>query len=464
MTVAVVGGGVAGLTVARDLAAGGRHVVVLEEADRVGGTVASHVVAGITLDSGAESFATRTTAVADLLSDLGLADDIVPPRPGGAWLQLPGRAVHLPATGVLGIPGRVWASDVRSVVGLAGAARASLDRALPPHWGTAPGTSLSRLVRVRMGRRVHDRLVAPVVRGVHSADPVDLDPDVVPGLRESVRERGSLAAAAAAARAAAPAGSAVAGLVGGMHRMVTALHDDVVRLGGEVRASSPVAQLARAGDRWRLGVDGRPEPPEPLFADQVVLALPGPALGRLVAPDLPDLLAGPAPRPGARIVLATLVVDVPALDAAPRGTGVLVADDSRVRARALTHATAKWAWLAAAAGPGRHVLRLSYNAALEIDGIPLHAVTVEQLAELARADAEALLATPIPPGAVAAAARTLWAGGMPPAGPVQRQWSALVADAMAAVPGIELTGAWAAGTGLAAVVAHARATAARLLT
>ena len=32
-----------------------------------------------------------------------------------------------------------------------------------------------------------------------------------------------------------------------------------------------------------------------------------------------------------------------------------------IRAKALTHATAKWDWLAAAAGPGSHVLRLSYG-------------------------------------------------------------------------------------------------------
>lgn len=463
MTVAVVGGGIAGLVVARDLAAAGRQVVVLESAERLGGTVASHVVAGLTLDAGAESFATRTSAVADLLADLGLAGDVVPPRPGGAWLQLPDRAVRLPATGVLGIPGRAWATDVRDVVGVVGAARASLDRVLPAAWGTAEGASLGTLVRVRMGRRVHDRLVAPVVRGVHSADPVDLDPDVVPGLRAAVRQRGSLAAAAAAARAGAPAGSAVAGLVGGLHRMVGALQDDIDRLGGEVRTGAKVVRLTRAGAGWLLAVEGRPEPPETLAADQVVLALPGPDVGRLVAPDLPDLLAGPAPRPGPRIVLATLVVDVPALDAAPRGTGVLVADGAPVAARALTHATAKWAWLAQAAGPGRHVLRLSYGPAPEIDGLPLHAVTLEQLTELARRDAEVLLGTPIAADAVVATARMVWAGGMPPAGPAQRQWSALVSDAMREVPGIALTGAWAAGTGLAAVVAHARATADRLL-
>ena len=78
-------------------------------------------------------------------------------------------------------------------------------------------------------------------------------------------------------------------------------------------------------------------------------------------------------------MLATLVVDAPELDAAPRGTGVLVAQGADgIRARALTHATAKWAWLRERAD-GHHVLRLSYE------------VEPEDLDTVARADAEALL-------------------------------------------------------------------------
>ena len=55
-----------------------------------------------------------------------------------------------------------------------------------------------------MGKRVLDRLVSPVVGGVHSADPDLLDVDMVaPGLRAGIRQHGSLAAAVAAQRKAA---------------------------------------------------------------------------------------------------------------------------------------------------------------------------------------------------------------------------------------------------------------------
>ncbi|MFM9577963.1 hypothetical protein ACKI2A_48370, partial [Streptomyces turgidiscabies] len=57
----------------------------------------------------------------------------------------------------------------------------------------------------------------------------------------------------------------------------------------------------------------------------------------------------------------TLVVDAPALDAAPRGTGVLTVPGSHV-AKALTHSTAKWDWVRDATEPGIHVVRVSFGA------------------------------------------------------------------------------------------------------
>ncbi|MCO7204385.1 FAD-dependent oxidoreductase, partial [Microbacterium sp. CnD16-F] len=71
--VVIVGGGVAALTTAWELARAGRDVVVLEAGDAVGGMLRRGVVAGVELDLGAESFATRTTGVADLAADARLA-------------------------------------------------------------------------------------------------------------------------------------------------------------------------------------------------------------------------------------------------------------------------------------------------------------------------------------------------------------------------------------------------------
>ncbi|MFE4837607.1 protoporphyrinogen oxidase [Arthrobacter sp. NPDC056691] len=481
-TALVVGGGISGLLAARELARAGLNTTVLEAADAWGGCVGRHDVAGLTLDSGAESFATRSTAVADLAAELGLGGHIVAPRPGGAWVQLPGGPRELPKTGVLGIPANPWDPEVRRSLGLGGSLRASLDKLLPASIGTtAEVSSVSALVRARMGRRVLERLVEPVVGGVHSADPGLLDVDMVaPGLRAGVARHGSLAAAVAAQRKgagtqsartqAAPAqgaptqgkpakaGSAVAGLKGGMHTLVTELVADLRARGVQLLPATAATAVTRTPRGWEVaaGEDG-------FTADVLVVALDGPSAVRLLGEAVPAL-AGHQPGPGPLVKLVTLVVDLPALDRRPRGTGILVAPQTEgIRAKALTHATGKWDWVAEAAGSGRHVLRLSYGrsegaSAASAGSVPgPESAPDEELLDTALRDASALLTVPVTREALVDWDVVSWAGALPFAAVGHRQRVAEVRQVCAGVDGLLMVGGWLAGNGLAAVVADTKA-------
>lgn len=479
----VVGGGVAGLVAARELASAGLRVLVLERGPAVGGAVGGHEVAGLTLDTGAESFATRGGAVAELAEELGLTPRVVTPEPLGAWVQLPGLAGPLPRAGHLGIPADPWASDVRRTIGLVGALRASLDRVLPA--SRAPqgdAVTLGALVRSRFGSRVLDRLVRPVVAGVMAADPDDLAADSAsPGLRAALAREGSLGAAVRSLRALAPAGSAVASFDGGMHVLVDALLADVVAHGGTVRTEAEVTGVRRVGGGGGVGVGGGTTDDGPGPDDaQLEVALRGepavrarllvlatPAAPVLLAEDLAPGLAGERPDPGAEVVLATLVLDAPELDAAPRGTGVLVTPDvPGVRAKALTHASAKWAWVARAAGPGRHVVRLSYGVAAEAPGAAAgdpRTLAPDDLAALALRDASMLLGVALRPAQVVGTARVAWSQSLPRPSAGHRGVVARVREAVDAMPGVAVCGAWVAGNGLASVVPDARRAARALL-
>ena len=226
--VAVVGGGMAGLVAALECAKLGIAVTVFEASDRLGGVLRSARVAGIAVDAGAESYATRGGTVRALIDDLGLSDAVVSPAAGRAWVAgLPGGeakdAAPLPAGGVLGIPENVWAPDVVRILGRSGAWRAYLDRLRPP-LTIGHDRSLGHLVRSRMGERVLDRLVAPVTSGVYSSRPDDIDVDLAaPGLNAALTRTGSLSGAVGALRApradaATAPGGAVEGLHGGMRR------------------------------------------------------------------------------------------------------------------------------------------------------------------------------------------------------------------------------------------------------
>ena len=467
-TAVVVGGGISGLLAARELARAGVRTTVLEASGEWGGCVGSHVVAGLTLDSGAESFATRSSAVADLAAELDLAGKIVAPQPGGAWVQLPDGPRELPRTGVLGIPANPWDPEVRRSLGLLGSLRASLDKLLPASLGTRDeAMSVSALVRARMGRRVLDRLVAPVVGGVHSADPDVLDIDMVaPGLRAGIRDHGSLAAAVGAQRRGAPAGggavpgapspglqkagSAVAGLRGGMHTLILALLSELRRQGVTLLGGTRADSVERTAGGWRVSADGTA-----YDAGLLVVAVEGPAAVELLSGALPEL-AGRRPEPGPDVSLVTLVVDLPQLDARPRGTGVLVAPQSPgIQAKALTHATAKWDWLADQAGPGTHVVRLSYGRGDARHGAPVgpEPRTDAELFEAALRDASTLLSVPVTAGDVVDWDVVRWGGALPFASLGHKRRVAEVRSICAADGTLAVVGGWLSGNGLAAIVA-----------
>ena len=434
----VVGGGVGGLVAAHDLARAGARVTVLERSDRVGGQLESVELAGRAIDLGAESFATRDGVVAALLADLGLTDEIVAPLDRPAWVHdaAASRAYPLPAAGVLGIP--VHPRQALRALGVLGVARAACDAVLP-RTAVPAGASVGDVVARRMGARVRDRLVDPVVRGVYSTAAADLALTTAsPALARELATSRTLAGAAARVRAASPAGSQVAGLRGGTPVLVRALVAAIESHGGVLRTGVEVTEVT--GDGVSLvRSDGSVEHVQ---AEHGVVAVPG-LLSRATTTR--------------RITVVAAAVRAAGLDAHPRGTGVLVArrtpsassgDLAPVGARALTHSSAKWSWLAPR--DGVHLVRLSYDAASAPDagagGAPSTAQVTHDVRVLTGVRDAVVLET------------------------ASRTWTRTIAvepltttDPDAAT-NATLVGEASGRTGLAAVVAHARSGVATLLT
>ena len=447
--VIVIGGGIAGLVAALELAKVGLRPLLLEASQTCGGIVSAHSVGGLTLDAGAESFATGRPAVCELVAELGLAGQIAVPNPVGAWVRHRAGSAPLPAVGFLGIPGRPRAADVRRVIGWPGVLRSSIDAVWPTRGGWPATATLGGVVRARLGRRVLDRLVEPVAGGVYATDPDTLEiSTVAPGLRQAFLDSGSLAGAARLLRGGGErSGSAVATLSGGLHRLVPALVRALEAAGGRIRYDATVRELTRHDDGWSVALAGGPV----LTAAAVVLALPAPRTAELLGSALPGLVTTVLSAPITPVRICTLVVDDHRLDPAPRGTGVLVsAQMTGVTAKALTHATAKWPWLAQLAGPGRHILRLSYGRG-DASSLPDSAA----LPPIALADAGKLLGVTLAPASVADAAVVEWSSALPAPRPGHAAAVRELRQELTAT-GLSVVGAAVAGSGLAGVVADAR--------
>ena len=455
----VIGGGISGLVSAHELLATGHRVTVLEGSGDFGGCLRRMEVAGLHLDAGAESFAVRSNTVADYLAELDLQQLIVPTSGLGAWLTQQREdkveSHPMPASALLGIPSQLRGEDLRALIGRAAAVRASADLVapMPKKWATEP-LSVGEVVRQRMGGAVLEQLVAPVVAGVYSTDPNQVDIDAAaPGLRQAMLETGSLARAVARLQADAPAGSRVAGLDGGMYTLITGLC-------GQLRESG--AQLVRNAPVTALGHDPLAEQPftvtshtEVLHADKVVVATPAAAALPLLQTVLgPQVVGEPAGGPNA-IALVILVVDKPELDDAPRGTGVLVGEGPAIKAKALTHSSAKWPWLAETSGPGTHVLRLSYGRIGQREPL-VEAGNDQALTAQAIADAGTILGIELGEDDVLGSAISRFSDTVPLTGAAQRERNAALDAALTGIEGLSVVGAWRAGTGLARVIAHTR--------
>ena len=141
------------------------------EADgRLGGKLRSAEFAGREVDLAADAFLGRRPEATELCHEIGVADELIPVGATGASLWARGRLRAMPDRLNLGVPTR-WLPVARSgILGPVDSLRLARDVALP-HFATANvmgDRSVGEIVVERLGRPIVDRLVDPLVGGIHA--------------------------------------------------------------------------------------------------------------------------------------------------------------------------------------------------------------------------------------------------------------------------------------------------------
>ncbi|MFE0461500.1 protoporphyrinogen oxidase [Kitasatospora sp. NPDC058965] len=452
--VAVIGGGIAGLTAAARLsgAVGGAplaRVTLFEATAQLGGKLRRGEVGGVQVDLGAESVLARRPEAVDLARAVGLADVLEPPTTARAAVWTRGALRPLPGGQLMGVPGDLAALAASGVLTPEGLARVHAERPAPVDAGTED-VAIGAYVAERLGQEVVDRLVEPLLGGVYAgrAEEISLRA-AVPQLLAVAQGGGSLVEGVHRLLDRPQAGGPVfQGLRGGIGTLPLAVAAACERAGAELRTGAPVAELRRTPQGWL--VDGHPY-------DAVLLAAPAPVAARLLAADAPAAAAELAGIEYAGMALVTMAFRRADLTEPPPGSGFLVPPVDGRSIKAATFSSQKWGWLAEAA-PEAFLLRTSLGryreeAALDLDDAELVA---RSLADLRAA--VGLTARPY------ATAVTRWRAGLPqyPVGHQDRV--ARIRARVAGVGRLALAGAAYDGVGIPACVASARRAVNDLLT
>lgn len=491
--VIVVGGGISGLAAAhrlRVLLGSLARITVVEQSGALGGKLRTAELAGVGYDVGAETFLVRRPEAVTLVEELGLADRLVHPALAAAGLRVGGRTVPLPGRTMLGVPADP--DGLAGVLTAGGLALARAERDRPLRWSGAD-VAVGPLVTERFGVEVTRRLVEPLLGGVYAgraqslglratmpALAAELDRAASAGRPTSLTE--SVAAVLREEPAAVPRGEpgrvlprkpgapVFGALAGGMRVLVDTLR---TASGAEVRTGLPVRALHRSAGGWRVEIGAAPRP-EFLDADAVLLAVPPPALRRLLAPLSPVASAAAAGIGVASMAIVALAL--PAEVELPESSGVLVGAAEPIHAKAFTYSARKWAHLRGGpvlvrASIGRHdKASLSQPGGGETGlseagvgflrtgdrGVHLLQADDDELVAAVRADLATLT------GITAAPLDSLvvrWGGGLPQYEVGHTDRVAAVETAVAALPGLAVAGAALDGVGIAACLGTAEAAA-----
>ena len=323
--IAILGGGISGVTAAWQLARlGVKEVTLYESSDRLGGTVETVRTGGFVVEGGPDGWVTEKPWARELAEELGLGEELVGSLDQGrvTYIVQSGKLVAMPDGMRMMVPTDLNALGGSSLfsAGAIAAYEAEMGRAdelraaAPQH-----DESVADFVRRHFGEEVLTKIGGPLLSGVFGGDVTKLSVRaVMPRFVEIERQSGSLVAAlrGAAAKSSACVFTSLARGVGSLiEKMVEEIPADWVRF------STVVSSIKRDGERWRvksLG-DGAADTRE--YFDDVVVALPAPAARSLMRPvsaPMAELLTLET----SSAVLAALAFDEEF--ALPRGFGFLV--------------------------------------------------------------------------------------------------------------------------------------------
>jgi oxygen-dependent protoporphyrinogen oxidase len=274
-SVAIVGGGLTGLTAAYRLKQQGSRVIVYEASERIGGVIKSERRNGYLAELGPNSLSTPAAGVASLLAELGLTARQVAASAEARtrYVVRRGRLVRLPMSPAELLTTRLFSNSAKLAI---------FGEPLIEASDSAVDESVAAFVRRRFNQEVVDYLANPLLAGIFAGDPEQLSMrHALPQLQTLERTQGSVIKAFAHKMKTRKTGAGhdggEASLISfrdGLQELVDALGRE---LSAEIRLRSPVTQLRQSSKGWTVGAAFQ----TPELYDAVIYAAPAHSLDEI---------------------------------------------------------------------------------------------------------------------------------------------------------------------------------------
>jgi oxygen-dependent protoporphyrinogen oxidase len=294
--IAVIGGGISGLTAAHLLVAGGQDVVLIDDAPEPGGLIGSERVDGFLCERGPQAVLDGSDEVRALIASAGLAARMVHALPASRnrSVYVAGKLRPFPAS-----PPGLIKTNLLSARGKLRLLREPFVRR-----GGDEGESVFDFVARRFGAEAAQRIAGPALIGVYAGDAAVLSMRAAfPKLAALEQAHGSVLRGLFRGRKTGPTGriGRPVSFPDGLGELPRGL---AAALGRRRRAARARALEARAGGGWDVALEG--EAGAPIEVERVVLATPAAATAALLEPHAPEAAAALRAIPHAPVAVVCL--------------------------------------------------------------------------------------------------------------------------------------------------------------
>jgi oxygen-dependent protoporphyrinogen oxidase len=294
--IAIIGGGIAGLSAAFYLekarrAGANLQWVLFEKSDRLGGVIQTERRDGFVIEAGPDSFLSIKPDASRLCQELGIGDQLIPSNDATrkTYILVKGKLVPIPHGLEFMVPTRIWPMATTPLFSFKTKLRMAAELFSSARKDTGD-ESVGDFVHRHFGQEMIDRVAEPLLAGVYGGNAERLSiRAVLPRFAEMERQHGSLVRATlkaiALAKPRAKRQPLFTSLKNGMQQMVEALAATLPQ--ASIRMRQQNLSLRPVNDDWQIESGGIHE-----RFQEVLLAVPAPAAAGLLRQFHPALIEG----------------------------------------------------------------------------------------------------------------------------------------------------------------------------